>query len=71
MLAAASVGSAAAAAAGLEAKEEAEVENWTQQELRVQSHDVAEDDRKVSAPGKATATATAPLNPWSLCGKAV
>lgn len=43
MLAAASVGSAAA---GLEAKEEAEAENWTQQELRVQSHDVAEDDRK-------------------------
>lgn len=45
MLAAASVG-LAAAAAGLEAKEEAEVENWTQQELRVQSHDVAGDDRK-------------------------
>lgn len=46
MLAAASVGSAAAAAAGLQAEKEAEVENWTQQELRVQSHDVAEDDRK-------------------------
>lgn len=45
MLAAASVGSAAAAA-GLQAEEEAEVENWTQQELRAQSHDVAEDDRK-------------------------
>lgn len=44
-------GSVGSAAAGLEAEEEAEVENWTQQEFRVQNHLVAEDDRKA---GKAS-----------------